>query len=197
MFFQTNAPFDECSVRPMFRSTNVPCDQCSFDESAFDESVFDESAVSLQRMWRDKYPIEEYLINIHLTIGFDPQWKKIHTTVIQWCIRLRKKATGLFVHENKIKQPKLTKISSGGLTKKYRGWKALPKLSAFRQHSNFVKFPAVLHHNFRLKWKFQNLMVPSERSSSDLSEYTLFKIVKINILSIKINCVWKMKNFRI
>ena len=31
----------------MFRSTNVPFDQCSFDESVFDESVFDESVVSL------------------------------------------------------------------------------------------------------------------------------------------------------
>ena len=46
MFRSTNVPFDECSVRRMFRSTNVPFDQCSFDESAFDESVFDESAVS-------------------------------------------------------------------------------------------------------------------------------------------------------
>ena len=47
MFRSTNVPFDQCSVRPMFRSTNVPFDQCSFDESAFDESVFDESVVSL------------------------------------------------------------------------------------------------------------------------------------------------------
>jgi len=46
MFRSTNVPFDECSVRRMFRSTNVPFDQCSFDESAFDESVFDESVVS-------------------------------------------------------------------------------------------------------------------------------------------------------
>ena len=31
----------------MFRSTNVPFDQCSLDESAFDESVFDESTPHL------------------------------------------------------------------------------------------------------------------------------------------------------
>ena len=58
MFHSTNVPFDECFVRRMFHSTNVPFDecsvrtnvpfdQCSFDESAFDESVFDESVVSL------------------------------------------------------------------------------------------------------------------------------------------------------
>ena len=29
MFRSTNVPFDECSVRRMFRSTNVPFDQCS------------------------------------------------------------------------------------------------------------------------------------------------------------------------
>ena len=29
MFRSTNVPFDQCSIRPMFRSTNVPFDQCS------------------------------------------------------------------------------------------------------------------------------------------------------------------------
>ena len=39
MFRQTNVPSDECSVRGMFRSTNVLLDQFSVVESAFDESV--------------------------------------------------------------------------------------------------------------------------------------------------------------
>ena len=43
MFRSTNVPFDQCSVRPMFRSTNVSFDQCAFDESALDESALDES----------------------------------------------------------------------------------------------------------------------------------------------------------
>ena len=53
MFRSTNVPFDQCSVRRMFRSTNVPFDQCSirpmfhstnvpFDQCSFDESAFDE-----------------------------------------------------------------------------------------------------------------------------------------------------------
>ena len=60
-------------------------------------------------------------------------------------------------------------------------------------YQKFIHFQQFFHHNFRLKWKFWNLMVPSERSSSDLSEYTLFE----KKLSIKINFRWKMKNFRI
>ena len=43
MFGQTNVPLDECSVRRMFRKTNVLLDQFSVDESALDESVLDES----------------------------------------------------------------------------------------------------------------------------------------------------------
>ena len=54
MFRSTNVPFDECSIRRMFHSTNVPFDECSirrmfrstnvpFDQCSFDESAFDES----------------------------------------------------------------------------------------------------------------------------------------------------------
>ena len=50
------------------------------------------------------------------------------------------------------------------------------KLCAFLQRSNFGNFQQFLYYNFGLKWKFRILMVPSERSSSDLSEYILFKI---------------------
>ena len=48
------------------------------------------------------------------------------------------------------------------------------KSSVYR--SNIGNFQQFSHHNFRLKWKFWILMVSSERSSSDLSEYTLFQI---------------------
>ena len=48
------------------------------------------------------------------------------------------------------------------------------KLCAFRQRSNFGNFKQFFHHNFQLKYKFWILMVSFWRSSSDLSEYTLF-----------------------
>ena len=48
-------------------------------------------------------------------------------------------------------------------------------LYAYRQRSNFGNFKQFFHHSFRLKWKFIFLMVSSERSSSDLSEYILFQ----------------------
>jgi len=47
MFRSTNVPFDQCSIRPIFHSTGVLFDQSSFDESAFDESVFNESTPTL------------------------------------------------------------------------------------------------------------------------------------------------------
>ena len=53
------------------------------------------------------------------------------------------------------------------------------KLWSFPQGSNFVNFQQFFHHNFRLRRNFWILMVPSERSSWDLSEYTLFYIKKI------------------
>jgi len=53
------------------------------------------------------------------------------------------------------------------------------KLWSFPQGSNFVNFQQFFHHNFRLKRNFWILMVPSERSSWDLSEYTLFYIKQI------------------
>ena len=52
------------------------------------------------------------------------------------------------------------------------------KLWAFPQGSNFVNFQQFFHHNFRLKWNFWILMVPSERSCWDLSEYISFYIRK-------------------
>ena len=53
------------------------------------------------------------------------------------------------------------------------------KLWSFPQGSNFVNFQQFFHHNFRLRRNFWILMVPSERSSWDLSEYTLFYIKQI------------------
>ena len=53
------------------------------------------------------------------------------------------------------------------------------KLSAFLQRRHFGNFRQFFHQNFRLRWKFLNLMVPSDRSTSDVSEYTLFRIWKI------------------
>ena len=49
------------------------------------------------------------------------------------------------------------------------------KLYDFRQRSNFGIFQQFSHHNFQQKWIFLILMVSSERSSLDISEYTLFK----------------------
>ena len=49
----------------------------------------------------------------------------------------------------------------------------------------FGQFQQFFHQNFRLKCKFWILMVSLERSSSDLSEYNLFKIQSI--------FKWKMK----
>ena len=42
------------------------------------------------------------------------------------------------------------------------------EISAFRQCNNFGIFQQCFHHNFRLKWKFLILIIPSERSSLDL-----------------------------
>ena len=50
------------------------------------------------------------------------------------------------------------------------------KLYVFHQRRNFGKFQQFFHHDFRLRWKFWILMVSSERSSSDLSEYILFEL---------------------
>ena len=58
------------------------------------------------------------------------------------------------------------------------GYDGINKLFASRQRSNFGNFQQCFHHNFRLKWKFLLLMVSSERSSSDLLEYTLLQIGK-------------------
>ena len=52
----------------------------------------------------------------------------------------------------------------------------LYKLRAFRQRCNFGNFQQFFHHNYRLKWKLLFQMVSSEKSSSHLSEYTLFQI---------------------
>ena len=53
------------------------------------------------------------------------------------------------------------------------------KLCAFWQRSNFDNSQQFLDHNCRLKWKLLILKVSSERSSSDLSEYSLYEIEKI------------------
>ena len=57
----------------------------------------------------------------------------------------------------------------------------------FRQHSDFGHFQLFFRHNFRLKWKFWILIVSSERSSSELSEYTLLQTKKIFFVPMKIN----------
>ena len=57
------------------------------------------------------------------------------------------------------------------------------KLCAFRQPSNFDNFEQFFHKKFRLKGKLWILMDSSERSSSDLSEYTLFVGGKWKIVS--------------
>ena len=54
------------------------------------------------------------------------------------------------------------------------------KLWAFWQRSNFGNFQQFFHHNCRLKWKFWILNVASESSISDLSEYSLLYIKKID-----------------
>ena len=61
------------------------------------------------------------------------------------------------------------------------------KLCTFRQQ--------FFHHNFWLKWKFWILMVLSERSSSDLSEYSLFQIKKIIFHLLKSFFRWKIVGF--
>ena len=66
------------------------------------------------------------------------------------------------------------------------------KLCTFRQRSSLGNFQQFFHHNFRLKWKFWILMVSTERTSSDLSEYTIFQIKSIIFLSIQI--IFYMKN---
>ena len=50
------------------------------------------------------------------------------------------------------------------------------KTMDFSARSNFGNFQQFFHHNFRLKWKSWSLLVPLGRSSSDLSESTLFQI---------------------
>ena len=67
------------------------------------------------------------------------------------------------------------------------------KLCAFRQRSNFGNLQHFFHHNFWLKRKFWIILVSLEISSSNLSEYTLFKIKKLFFLSIKSIYSWKMK----
>ena len=70
------------------------------------------------------------------------------------------------------------------------------KLWAFPQGSNFVNFQQFFHHNFWLKWNFWILMVSLERSSSDLSEYTLLYIKKIFLHLKKLIFRCKMRFFR-
>ena len=57
-------------------------------------------------------------------------------------------------------------------------------LCGFRQRSNFGNFQHIFHHNFQLRRKFWIITVLSERSSSYLSENTLFqkKIIHKNQL---------------
>ena len=50
-------------------------------------------------------------------------------------------------------------------------------LCAFRQRSKFSNFQQFFHHIFWLKCKFWILMVPSERSTSHLSESIQFNII--------------------
>jgi len=46
MFRSTNVPFDECSIRRMFHSTNVPFDECSVRQMFRSTNVpFDECSV--------------------------------------------------------------------------------------------------------------------------------------------------------
>ena len=46
MFRSTNVPFDECSIRRMFHSTNVPFDECSVRRMFHSTNVpFDECSV--------------------------------------------------------------------------------------------------------------------------------------------------------
>ena len=54
----------------------------------------------------------------------------------------------------------------------------------FLHYSKIMQF---FHYNFWPKYKFWILMVSSEIFSSDLSEYTLFQILKIYFFFIKIN----------
>ena len=70
------------------------------------------------------------------------------------------------------------------------------KLWAFPQGRNFVNFQPFFQHNFRLRWKFWILIVPSERSSWDLSEYTLFYVKKIIFHLSNSIFRWKMEFFR-
>ena len=52
------------------------------------------------------------------------------------------------------------------------------KLYTFQQRSTLGHFQQFIHFNFRLKLKFWILMVSSERSISDSSEYAPFQIKK-------------------
>ena len=45
MFRSTNVPFDQCSVRPMFHSTNVPFDQCSVRPMFHLTNVLDQCSI--------------------------------------------------------------------------------------------------------------------------------------------------------
>ena len=46
MFRSTNVPFDQCSIRPMFHSTKVPFDQCSIRPNFHSTNVpFDQSSI--------------------------------------------------------------------------------------------------------------------------------------------------------
>ena len=67
------------------------------------------------------------------------------------------------------------------------------KLCTFWQRSISGKFQQFFHHNFRLKWKFWIMMISPERSSSYLSEYTLFQIFKIYYYLQKLIFRWKLK----
>ena len=62
------------------------------------------------------------------------------------------------------------------------------KLCVFRQRYILGNFKQFFHHNFRMKWKFLNLMVPSERSSSDLFFVILkiFSIYENHVLGVKL-----------
>ena len=68
-------------------------------------------------------------------------------------------------------------------------WRAL-NYGLFR-NVEIWSFSTVFSSNFQLKWKFLNLIVPSERSNSDLIEYTLFQIEKYKFIYKK--CIFSRK----
>ena len=55
------------------------------------------------------------------------------------------------------------------------------KLCAFRQRSNFDNFQQFFHHNIQLEWKLFILMVLFEKSSSNPSKNTPYKIKKSDL----------------